>query len=115
VTLTSFCTIGLDRRRLNSCVASWIWGGVPLDVGSVGCIVGGIASGISRGVSRWVGWSIGYSVSSGISRLHYFIFASSFFSHRVEGIMATTSLAGTFWNRNLPQIYCIWGLFLRSE
>jgi hypothetical protein len=59
VTPTSFCTIVLDRRRLSSCIASWIWGGVPLDVGSVGCIVGGIACGISRGVcwsiSRWVG------------------------------------------------------------
>jgi hypothetical protein len=50
VTSTSFYTIGLDRRRLSSCIASWIWGGVPLDVGSVGCIVGGIANGISRGV-----------------------------------------------------------------
>jgi hypothetical protein len=47
--LTSFCMIRLDRRRLSSCVASWIWGGVPLDVGSVGCIVGGVAS-IGRGV-----------------------------------------------------------------
>jgi hypothetical protein len=59
VTPTSFCTIVLDRRRLSSCIASWIWGGVPLDVGSVGCIVGSIACGISRGVcwsiSRWVG------------------------------------------------------------
>jgi hypothetical protein len=59
VTSTSFCMIGLNRRRLSSCIAFWIWGGVPLDVGSVGCIVGGIASGISRGVcwsiSRWVG------------------------------------------------------------
>jgi hypothetical protein len=24
VTSTSFCTIGLDRRRLSSCIASWI-------------------------------------------------------------------------------------------
>jgi hypothetical protein len=47
VALTSFCMIGLDRRRLSSGVASWIWGGVPLDIG---CIVGGIASGISRGI-----------------------------------------------------------------
>jgi hypothetical protein len=97
---TSFCKIDLDRRRLSSCVASWIWGGVPLDVGSVGCIVGGVASGISRGVcwsiSRWVDWSIGCSVSNGISRLHHFVFASSFFSHRVEGTLATMSLARTF-------------------
>jgi hypothetical protein len=94
---TSFCIIGLDQRRLSSCVASWIWGRVTLDVGSVGCIVGGIAS-ISRGIcwsiSRWVGWSIGCNVSSGISWLHYFVFASSFFSHRVEGTLATTSLSG---------------------
>jgi hypothetical protein len=96
---TSFCMIGLDQRRLNSCDVSWIWGGVPLDVGSVGCIDGGVASGISRGVcwsiSRWVDWSICCSVSSGISLLDYFVFASSFFSHRVEGTLATTSLART--------------------
>jgi hypothetical protein len=99
VTLTSLRTIGLDRRRLSSCIASWIWGGVPLDVGSVGCIVGGIASSIGRGIcwsiSRWVGWSIGCSVSSGIGRLYYFIFASAFFSYRLEGTLATTSLART--------------------
>jgi hypothetical protein len=87
VTPTSFYTIGLDRRTLSSCIASWIWGGVPLDVGSVGCIVGGIARGISRGVcwsiSHWVAWSIGCSVGSGISRLHYFVFTSSFFSHQL--------------------------------
>jgi hypothetical protein len=59
VTPTSLCTIGLDRRRLNPCIASWIWGRVSLDVSSIGCIVGGIASDISWGVcwsiSRWVG------------------------------------------------------------
>jgi hypothetical protein len=96
---TSFCMIGLDWRRLSPCIASWIWGGVPLDVGSVGCIVGGVASGISRGVcwsiSRWVDWSIGCSVSSGISRLHYFVFTSSFFNYQVEGTLATMSLART--------------------
>jgi hypothetical protein len=73
---TSFCMIRLDRRRLSSCVASWIWGGVPRDVGSVGCIVGGVASiswGVCWSISRWVGWSVGCCVSSGISRLHYFI------------------------------------------
>jgi hypothetical protein len=26
---TSLCTIGLYQRRLNSCIASWIWGGPP--------------------------------------------------------------------------------------
>jgi hypothetical protein len=96
---TSLSMIGLNRRRLSSFIASWIWGRVSLDVGSVGCVVGGIANDISRGVcwsiSRWVGWSIGCSVSSGISRLHYFIFTSSFFSHQVEGTLATMSLART--------------------
>jgi hypothetical protein len=99
VALTSFRTIGLYRRRQSSCIASWIWGGVPLDVGSVGCIVGGITSSIVRGVcwsiSRRVGWSVGCSIGSGIGRLHYFVFASTFFSHRVEGTLAMTSLART--------------------
>jgi hypothetical protein len=97
VALTSLRTIGLDRRRFCSCIASWIWGGVPLDVGSVGCVVGGIASSIGRGVCwsicRWVGWSISCSVGSGIGRLHYFVFASAFFSYQVEWTLATTSLA----------------------
>jgi hypothetical protein len=99
VTPTSLCTIGLDQRRLSSCIASWIWWRVSLDVSSIGCIVGGIASGISRGVwwsiSRWVGRSIYCSVSSGVTRLHYFVFTSSFFGHRVEGTLAMTSLART--------------------
>jgi hypothetical protein len=60
-----------------------------LDVSSIACIVSGIASGISLGIwwsiSRWVGWSIGCSVSSGVTRLHYFVFTSSFYIHRVEG------------------------------
>jgi hypothetical protein len=96
---TSLCTIGLDQRRLSSCIASWIWWRVSLDVSTIGYIVGGIASGISRGVwwsiSRWVGWSIGCNVISGVTRLHYFVFTSSFFSHRFEGTLATTSLART--------------------
>jgi hypothetical protein len=54
VMLTSFRTIGLDRKRLSSCIVSWIWGSVPLDVGSVGCIVGCITNNIGRGVC----WSI---------------------------------------------------------
>jgi hypothetical protein len=99
VMLTSFRMIGLDRRRLSSCIVSWIWGGVPLDVGSVGCIVGGITSSVGRSIcwsiSRRVGWSVGCSIGSGIGRLHYFVFASTFFSHRVEGTLATTSLART--------------------
>jgi hypothetical protein len=99
LTLTSFHTIGLSRRRLSPCIVSWIWGGVPLDVGSVGCIVGGITSSIGWGVcwsiSRRVGWSVGCSIGGGIGRLHYFVFALTFFSHRVEGTLATTSLART--------------------
>jgi hypothetical protein len=55
---TSLCMIDLDQRRLTSCIASWIWWRVSLDVSSIGYIVGGMSSGISRGVwwsiSRWV-------------------------------------------------------------
>jgi hypothetical protein len=29
VTLACFCTIGLDWRRLSSCIVSWGWRGVP--------------------------------------------------------------------------------------
>jgi hypothetical protein len=54
VTLTFLRTISLDRRTLSSCITSWIWGGVPLDVGNVSYVVGGIATSIGRGVS----WSI---------------------------------------------------------
>jgi hypothetical protein len=97
VTLTSFCTIGLNWSRLNSYIVSWVWGSVPLDVGSVGCVVNIIASNIGRsiswGVSRRVGWSISCSVGSGVDRLCYFVFTSSLFSHRVEGTLATTLLA----------------------
>jgi hypothetical protein len=44
VSLASFCSIRLDRRTLSSCIVSWLWGGVPLDVSNIGCIVGGVAS-----------------------------------------------------------------------
>jgi hypothetical protein len=46
VALASFCSIGLDWRRLSSCIVSWVWSGVSLDVGSIGCLVNGIASNI---------------------------------------------------------------------
>jgi hypothetical protein len=95
VTPTSLCTIGLDRRRLSSGIASWIWGRISLDVSSIGYIVVGISWGVCWRISHWVGWSIGCSVSSGISQLHYLVFTSFFFSHRVEGTLATTSLART--------------------
>jgi hypothetical protein len=99
VTLASFSTISLDQRRLSSCIVAWMWGNIPLDVGSVGCIVGGITNNIGRSIS-WsishrIGWSVSYSVGSGVDRLRYFVFASYLFSHRVEGTLAMTSLART--------------------
>jgi hypothetical protein len=111
----------LGRRRLSPCIASRIWGRVSLNVSSIGCIVGDIASGISRGVcwsiSRWVGWSIGCSVSSGVTQLHHF---HLFLLHPPGRGDPGYDVAGKdapicFWNKNLPQIYCIWGLFPRSE
>jgi hypothetical protein len=95
VMLASFSKIDPDQRRLSSCMVSWMWGGIPLDVGSVGYIVSGITSNICHsvcwGISRRVGWSF----SRKVDRLRYFVFASSLFSHWVEGTLATTSLART--------------------
>jgi hypothetical protein len=42
------------------------------------------------------------SVGSGVDQLRYFIFASSVFSHWVEGTLATTSLARTL--RSAPRV-----------
>jgi hypothetical protein len=99
MTLASFSMIGLDQRRVSSYIVSWIWGGIPLDVGNIGCVVGGIISSIGWSVcwsiSRRVSWSVSCSIGSGVGRLHYFIFTSSLFSYRVEGTLATTSLART--------------------
>jgi hypothetical protein len=74
----------------------WVQSDVCLNIGSMGCVVDDVTSGICWvicwGISRRVGWSVGCSIGSGIGRLRYFVFASSFFSHRVEGTLATTSL-----------------------
>jgi hypothetical protein len=59
VTLACFCTIGLDWRRLSSCVVSWVWSDIPLNIGNVGCIVDDVISGIDRSVCWSVGCSIG--------------------------------------------------------
>jgi hypothetical protein len=99
VMLASFSTIGLEQRRLSSCIESWMWGGIPLDVGSVSCIVGGITSSIGQSVcwriSHRFGWSVSCSICSGVDRLRYFIFALSLFNYRVQGTLTTTSLART--------------------
>jgi hypothetical protein len=52
VTLASFFMIGLDWRRLSSCIVAWVWSGVSLDVGSVGCVVNGIAPTLARVFAR---------------------------------------------------------------
>jgi hypothetical protein len=99
VALASFRTIDLDQRRRSSCVESWVRSDVCLDIGSIGCVVGDVTSGVDLiicwGVSHRIGWSVGRSVGSKVDRLCYFIFTSSFFSHRVEGTLATMSLART--------------------
>jgi hypothetical protein len=99
VALASFQTIDLDQRRRSSCVESWVRSDVCLDIGSIGCVVGDVTSGVDLiicwGVSHRIGWSVGRSVGNRVDRLCYFIFASSFFSHRVEGTLATMSLART--------------------
>jgi hypothetical protein len=44
--LASLSTIGLDQRRLSSCVVSWVRSDVCLNIDSVGCVVGDVTSGI---------------------------------------------------------------------
>jgi hypothetical protein len=99
VMLASFCTISLDQRWWSSCVVSWVRSDVFLNIGSIGCVVDGVTCGIGRvvcwAISHRVGWSVGCSIGSGVDRLRYFIFTSSFFSYRVEGTLASTSLART--------------------
>jgi hypothetical protein len=103
VALASLCMIGLDQRRLGSCVVSWVWSGVPLNIDSIACVVDDVTSGIGRvvcrGISRRVGWSVGCSMGSGsgswVGRLCYFVFAPTFFNHRVKGTLAMMSLTRT--------------------
>jgi hypothetical protein len=99
VTLTSLRTIGLDRRRLSTCIMYWLWRNVCLNIGSVGRIVDDVTSGIDRivcgNISHRVGWRVGCGVGGGVDWLCYFVFASTFFSHLVEGTLALTSLART--------------------
>jgi hypothetical protein len=70
VTLASFCTIGLDQRRLSSYVVSWVRSDVCLNIGSIDCVVDDVTSSICWvvcwGISRRVGWSVGCSIGSGI-------------------------------------------------
>jgi hypothetical protein len=102
VALASLCTIGLDQRRLISCIVSWVWSGVPLNIDNISCIVDDVTSIIDLSVCwsvgyniGWIGWSICRSIGSWVDWLCYFVFASTFFSHRVEGTLAMTLLART--------------------
>jgi hypothetical protein len=107
VALASLCTIGLDQRRLISCIVSWVWSGVPLNIDNISCIVDDVTSIIDLNVCWSVGYSIGWiiycsigwsiccSIGSWVDWLCYFVFASTFFSHRVEGTLAMTLLART--------------------
>jgi hypothetical protein len=99
VVLASLSSIGLDQRRLSSCVVSWVRSDVCLNIGSIGCVVDDVTSGIGQvicwGISHRVGWSVRCSIGNEVDWLRYFVFTSSFFSHRVEGTLATTSLART--------------------
>jgi hypothetical protein len=65
VALASLCTIDLDQRSLSSCVVSWVWSGVPLNIDSIGCVVGDVSSVVDRGVCWSVGYNIGWSISCG--------------------------------------------------
>jgi hypothetical protein len=104
--LASFCAIDLNWRRLSSYILSWVCDGVSLNVGSVSCIVGYVASGVGwgvcQGISCKVSWSISCNISSGVDRLHDFIFTSFLFSHELKGTLAAASLARMF--RSAPGV-----------
>jgi hypothetical protein len=48
VTLAAFCTIGLDQRRLSSCIVSRVRSDICLNISSIGCVVHDVTSGIGR-------------------------------------------------------------------
>jgi hypothetical protein len=48
VALASVGMIGLDQRRLSSCVVPWVRSDVCLNIGGVGCVVGDVTSGIGQ-------------------------------------------------------------------
>jgi hypothetical protein len=106
LTLTFFCAVGLYWMRLSSCIMPWVRGSIPLGVGSVSCVIDDVASGIGWSVcwsvSCRVSWSIRCNISSGIDRLHHFVFTSSLFSHWLKDNLAATSLARTF--RSTPGV-----------
>jgi hypothetical protein len=59
VALASLSTIGLDQRRLSSCVVSWVRSDIFLNIGSIGCVVGNITSGIGRVVCWGISCRVG--------------------------------------------------------
>jgi hypothetical protein len=85
LTLTTFCTISLHKRRLSSCILPWVCSDVPLDVGSISCIVGDVVDYVGSSVGWSIGRSISCNVGNGVGRLHHFVFTSSLFSHRFKG------------------------------
>jgi hypothetical protein len=66
VTLASFYAIGMDQTRLSSYVVSWVGSGIPLNIGSVGCIVNDVTSGVDRSVCWSICCSIGWSICCSI-------------------------------------------------
>jgi hypothetical protein len=100
LTLVSLCAIGLYKRRLSSCIVSWVCDGVSLNIGSVSCVVGDVTSGtgwsVCRGIGCRVGCSISCSIGSGVDLLHNFVFTSSLFSHGLKGTLVAASVVRMF-------------------
>jgi hypothetical protein len=88
-TLTALSVVGLYWRWLSPSVLPWIGGDVLLGASIISCIV----SDVSCSISGSVGWRVGGSIGSEVDQLHYFIFASSLFSHELKGTIALTLLA----------------------
>jgi hypothetical protein len=110
VALTSLSTIDLYQKRRSSCVVSWVRSDVCLSIGSIGCVVSDVTSSIGLviywGISHMICWSVSCSVGNRVDRLCYFVFASSFFSYRVERTLTTTSLTRTLRSASGERTCC---------
>jgi hypothetical protein len=75
---------------------SWIGSDIWLGANNISCVVDNIACGVSGSIGWRVGRGVGGSVGSRVDRLYYFVSASSFFSHGLNGTITAMSLERVF-------------------
>jgi hypothetical protein len=103
LTRTCFCTVNLYRRRLSSCILSWVCDDVSLNVGSINCVVGDVASDIAEALAAGLTGALAAALAAGLTGYT----TSSLFGHWIKGTLAATSLARTF--QSTPGVDSCWG------